>query len=162
MSTLQVLHTVGLTLVGSIAIAYTTLWLQNRIRRARLFKSLYHEVVVNSSVVKQALEILSFLEGHEPRKENKPRWTYFDVPSLHSTSYQHFLSNGEGLNLPEEVRMILEETYELILVHNRQISLLTVEWPPRTGGMSERLRLIIEKLSSLQAKMGKGGKLCIF
>lgn len=154
MNPMQVLYTVGLTVAGSVAIAYTTLWLQNRRRRKRLFESLYHEIVANLSVANTNLEIIDFLEErHKTRKESKADWTYFDISTLYTSSYQDFRLSGEGVNLPREIRMILDETYELILTHNRQTRFLTSEFPPRTGGMSERLKLIIEKLSYLQQKI---------
>jgi len=151
---IQVLYTVALTLAGSIAIAYTMLWLQSRVRKKKLLRALYHEIVGNISVAKHNVEILNVLERHR-EKESIAEWTYFDISPLYTSSYQDFRLSGEGIGLPEAIRMTLDEAYELVLTHNRQVSFLTFEWPPRTGGVLERLESIIEKLDLLQAQMEK-------
>lgn len=153
----EVVYTVCLTVAGSIAIAYTTLWLQERIRRRRLHRSLYHEIVANLSVAKRDREIINVLERKTERK-NKGGWTYFDISPLRTFSYQDFRLSGEGLNLPGEIRLRVDEVYELIGEHNRQVSFLTGEFLPRTGGMSKRLESIVEKLNSLEEQLGKGRK----
>lgn len=153
-TTVQFLYAVGLTLAGSITIAFTTLWLQSRVRKKKLLRALYHEVVGNLWVAKRNVEILNVLERHR-EKESIAEWTYFDISPLHTISYQDFRSSGEGMTLPEAIRMILDEAYEAVLIHNRQISFLTFEWPPRTGGVVGRLESLIEKLGKLQTEMKK-------
>lgn len=149
MSPIEVMYTVGLTLAGSIAIAYTTLWLQRRIRRRRLYNALHREVGLNLSVAKRDLELINFFE----RREGKGDWTYFDISPLYTAVYQDFRLSGETINLSEEIRTTLEKVYELIYIHNRQASFMSSEFPPRTGGMAKRLELIIESLNSLHLEM---------
>ena len=153
MSPADILYSVGLTVAGSIAIAYTTLWLQNRIRRRKLFNSLYYEIVANFSVAMHDLGIINFLEEHKSRGKSEGDWTYFDISLFHTSCYQTFQLGGEPLNLPHKIAMTLGETYELIFTHNRQIALLTLEFPPRARGISERLKTIMDKLNLLQAEM---------
>lgn len=157
MSLVEVLYTVGLTVAGSITIAYTTLWLQERIRRRRFRRSLYHEITANLSIAKSDLETINTLE-RKAERESKGEWTYFDMSPLRTISYQDFRLSGEALNLRDETRAMMDEVYELISAHNRQVSFLSVEFPPRTRGMSKRLESIVEKLNSLREQLSKGRK----
>lgn len=157
MSVIEVAYTVGLTVAGSIAIAYTTLRLQDRQRSRRLRNSLRHEISANLSGAKSNLESISALD-RKGERESKGEWTYFDILPLRIISYQDSRLSGEGGNLGEEIRAKLDEVYELINAHNRQVSFMTVEFIPRTRGMAERLQLIIEKLNSLYGELGKGRK----
>lgn len=148
MDLLSVVYSVGLTLLGSVVIAYTTLWFQRRMQRKRIINSLCGEIVANLLAAQNNLKVLSGLEDH-----GRGEFTYFDIVPLHTFAYQTFQLSGEGLNLPDKVRMMLEETYDLISTHNRQVSLLAFEFPPRTGGMSKRLETIAQNLRSLQREM---------
>lgn len=61
---------------------------------------------------------------------------------------------GESLLLPEELRMELEDIYELINSHNRQLP-ATYELIPRDAGFYERLGDIIMKTEHLENELPK-------
>jgi len=151
----EVLFTVGLTVAGSIAIAYTTQWLQTRERTLRLRRSLRHEIAANLSLAKSNLEVISTL-GHDREDVIKGEWTYFDISPLRAVAYHDFRLGGQSANLTEEIRATLDEIYDLIDGHNRQVLFLTMEPIPRTRGMSARLGRIVEKLGFLERELPRG------
>lgn len=137
MSIAEAIITVGSTVAGSVAIAYTTFYLQGKHRERALFKALYSEIKLNLSVAQQ---------------QTKEPDLVFERAPLYAQAYQSVRVTGELLTLPEPVRQRLEGTYELIYTHNRQIP-AAMEIIPRSRGLYERAKKIVENLEFLESEL---------
>lgn len=141
MDIIEVLLTVCLTVVGAMAIAFTNFYLEGRKRRRILFRALYDEIKLNQSITQKLLK-------------NRRSETVFELAPLYTLSYQNIRITGELLILPEKLRMELEEVYELISAHHRQLPAV-YEPIPRDRGFYERLENISKKLEHLENEFPK-------
>lgn len=135
MDIIEVLLTVCLTVAGAVAIAFTNFYLEGRKRRRSLFRALYGEIKLNHLVAQKMIKIR--------RTE-----TVFGLAHLYTLCYQNIRTTGELLILPENLRRELEEVYELINTHDRQLAAV-YEFIPRDAGFYERLENISKKLEHL-------------
>lgn len=142
MSIAEVIITVCCTVAGSVAIAYTTFYLQGKRRKHTLFKALYNEIKLNHSIAQE--------------QSKKPDLVFERAP-LYTEAYQNIRVMGELLTLPAPVRRKLEDMYELINAHNRQVP-AAMEVIPRDRGLSERIDRIIENLKFLEKELPKNIK----
>lgn len=139
MNVLEIIITVCATVAGSVAIAYATFYLQGRRRKRSLFKALFNEIGLNLSIA---------------RDQAREHDLIFERAFLYREAYQNIRVTGELLSLPELIRRRLENTYELINAHNRQIP-AAMEIIPRDRGLKERLEKIIENLVILETEFPK-------
>jgi hypothetical protein len=140
----EILITVGLTVAGSVVIAYTTLCLQAKRRRKALFQALQNEVELNLLLAQQIKsgDIIA-LGG---------------CPELHTDAYNNMRLAGEVLSLKENIRHELQYTYEMINMLNRSISLdggLRGAGSKRLGGIIQRLELLENELAKKMQKPTK-------
>jgi hypothetical protein len=140
MNVSEILITVGLTVAGSVAIAYTTFHLQAKSRRKTLFRALLSEVRWNRSLVEHLKDdSLKSLKRYTP---------------LHTVAYQNFRLTGELLSLPEPIRQNLMYTYEMINTHNLEME-HHPPIPPSGVDFWPRNDEILEKLNSLEVELRK-------
>lgn len=137
MNVYEILTAVGLTIVGSVTIAYLTLYFQAKRRRKALFRTLQNEVELNLSLAQQIrLGDIVDLGG---------------CPELHADAYNNIRLAGELSSLKEDIRHELQYTYEMITMLNRRIF--------RDGGLSgsasPTLDRTIAKLEVLQNRFAK-------
>ena len=139
----ELIITVVATVLGSVAIAYTTLHLQAKYRKRSLFRALLGEIQWNRSLAEHL--------QYDSLKSLK-RYT-----SLHTTEYQNLRSTGELLSLPEPVRQRLRYTYEMINTHNWEIEQDKIN-PPGGVYFWPRNDEILENLNSLEKELLKAVK----
>jgi len=139
LSVTQIIVTVCCTVAGSVAIAFTIFRLQRNAERRKLFKALYSEIGLNRSIAKEQV--------------GKPDLV-FDLSPFYTLAYQNIRATGELLALPRVLRQQLEEAYEMIYAHNRQLP-AAMEILPRNRGFYEGAGKIAKKLESLQKEMPK-------
>lgn len=138
MNVSEILTTVGSTVAGSVVIAYATLHLQAKGRRKALFRALLNEVRLN-------LPLARMIKSGDSKSLG-------GCPGLHTGAYDNMRLAGELLSLEENVREELQYLYEMIIMHNRDISLY--------GGLSGlghtvRLDEIIQRLELLENELAK-------
>ena len=130
------------TVIGSLTIAIMTLRLQDRKYKRRLFKALYKEIKRNRKAIQTLLE----------RRKNETTQTkisLFEISYLYSFSYQTIWLTGELLSLHRPLREDLESTYELIDLHNRQLSTMDESDVGRSD-FNDRLHKMENKLQKLE------------
>lgn len=133
--------------------------------KKKIFKALYGEVESNLSLAQKVLPLAECFSGRDKTKTHMDI-TYFDLQHLHTYSYEDFRRSGYLLSLNGKARELLEEVYELIFSHNHQTDTIRsqeVDYSsyvamvatiaPRTGGYSERLKILIEKLKLLREEL---------
>lgn len=133
--------TISLTVAGSVAIAFINFYLEGRKKRITLFKALYDEIRLNYSVADKILKI-------------KRDQGIFELSPLYTLSYKNIRTTGELLSLPKEMRRELEDVYEAISAHNRQLPAV-YEIIPRDRGFYERLEGVAQKLKYLENGLPK-------
>jgi len=143
------------TVLSAFVILYGKEWMDKK----RLLKSLYGEVEDNLALAKNVLpKVKSFSSRFGSA-------SVFDLQRLHTYSYQDVRRSGYLLSLPKDVRLLLNETYELIFAFNRQTEANIYStpfvpgtlspMPPRTAGYLEKLEKIIQNLKVLTKVMRK-------
>ena len=142
MNIIEIVVTVCSTVAGSVTIAFTTFYLRERSKKRTLFRALYDEIKLNIQVAQ--------------RQTKKPNLV-FELSPLYTLSYQNIRTTGELLSLPEGTRRELEEVYEMIYAHNRQLPAAS-EFLPRDRGLYERAEKIVEKLKTLENELPKNLK----
>lgn len=138
MNVSEILITVGLTIAAAVAIAYTTFKLQARHRERALFRALLDEVKLNLSRA-QVIESRSM----------KDMVIY---PGLRTEAYDSARLAGVLLRLKEDVREKVHYLYEMIIMHNREISVCDGQ-----VGASYDVRLdrVIRNLELLENELSK-------
>lgn len=140
MNVSEIFVTAGLTVAGSVAIAYTTIHLQTKYRRGSLFRALLSEVEWNRSLAEHL---------KDDSLKNLKRYT-----SLHTVAYQDLQLTGELLSLPEHIRRNLMYTYEMINTHNWEIEQGKIA-PPGGVYFVQRNDEILDKLTFLEEELPK-------
>lgn len=138
------------TLLGTLLGIWWERQFQIKKRRESLFKSLYEEIQLNYSMAKRFKE-----------KYKTPGWTVFEVGILYTLAYQNIRTTGELSILSRNTLSIFEETYEMIYVHNRQVTTIVSEANIflRDAGVEERLGKIEVILVQLKEELPKQLKL---
>jgi len=141
-STVNLIVTGILTLVSTLCGIYLGFWLERHYRgketQERLFKALLEEMKLNYSLAKRLREMYM-----------GPEWTVFELSPLYTLAYQNIHTSGELTRLSRDSLSVLEDTYEMIHVHNRQAEKIVDEFLPRDRGLEERLGRIEENLKRL-------------
>lgn len=138
MNVSEILITVGLTVAAAVVIAYTTFKVQTKHRERALFRALLDEVKLNLS---RAQVIKS--------RSMKDMVIY---PGLRTEAYDSARLAGVLLSLKEDVREKVHYPYEMIIMHNREISVASGQ-----VGASYDVRLdrVIRHLELLENELSK-------
>lgn len=127
---------------ATLITAFTIFYLEGRRKKLSLIKALYAEIEHNHLAAQKMIEI-------------RRTQTVFTLTPLDTLSYQNIRMTGEVLNLrAEDMRNELDELYELINAHNRQLPAV-YEIIPRDQGFYERLETISEKAKHLKNELPK-------
>lgn len=114
--------------------------------RERLFKALFEEVKLNHSVVKKTKETYK-----------GPEWTIFELSPLYTLGYQNIRMSGELAILSRDTLTLLEDTYEMIFAHNRQVAMIfnAPNGFMRDKGLKERIEKLEADLGQLKQNLKK-------
>ena len=138
MNVSEIFVTVVLTVAAAVVIAYTTFKVQTKHRERALFRALLDEVKLNLS---RAQVIKS--------RSMKDMVIY---PGLRTEAYDSARLAGVLLSLKEDVREKVHYLYEMIIMHNREISVCSGQ-----VGESYNVRLdrVIRNLELLENELSK-------
>jgi len=101
----DILVAVILTIIGSIAIAYSTLYTQNRMAKKRLLKSLWAEINHNVAVVDGQAQAIAGLRGI---------FAPAGLKELHMASYNTVKERGFLADLPLDQREKVFKVYDIV------------------------------------------------
>ncbi len=138
MSVSEIFVTVGLTVAAAAVIAYTTFKIQTKHRERALFRALLDEVKLNLS---RAQVIKS--------RSMKDKVIY---PGLRTEAYDSARLAGVLLSLKEDVREKVHYLYEMIIMHNREISVCSGQVE---ASYDLRLDRVIRNLELLENELSK-------
>lgn len=138
MNVSEIFVTVVLTVAAAVVIAYTTFKVQTKHRERALFRALLDEIKLNLS---RAQVIKS--------RSMKDTVIY---PGLRTEAYDSARLAGVLLSLKEDVREKVHYLYEMIIMHNREISVCSGQ-----VGASYDVRLdrVIRNLELLEDELSK-------
>lgn len=149
MEILELVFTSFVTGIISVVAAVVILWLQRRGDRKRIIYALYNEIDNNLDL---AQELLPISETFDCPRDNSQH-TYFDLKHFYNSSYEDFRRSGYS-KFSRKIKQLLEEVYRLISAHNIQTDcIIHGGFPPRTGGYSVRIKIMIEKLQFLKKEL---------
>jgi len=148
--------TINLIVTGIVAVLSTLFgiivgaWLERRSHmketRERLFKALYQEIKLNH-----------FLANMTRAKSGRLGFAVFEIPRFHTEAYQRIRTAGELTILSRDTLSLLEETYEMIYAHNRQMKMiidgLMKDGVMRDQGLKERINVLENNLWQLIEKL---------
>jgi len=116
------------TLLASLLSVFLERRLHERQTKRRLFRALYDEIRLNFFVAQKNLkEDFIFSRTWSP---------------LYTLSYQNIRSSGELMSLAEDLRIKLEETYELIYFFNKKVEI--------GHGLADRPNLLSDIVKNLE------------
>jgi|GEM_PF-3839171 len=142
MNIYEILITVGLTVAAAAVIAYTTFKIQTKHRERALFRALLDEVNLN---ITRAQVIKATLKSGDSEH-------FVVYPGLRTEAYDNARLAGVLLSLKEDVRERVHYLYEMIVMHNREIS-AREGWGGRRYDV--RLDQIIKKLKLVENDFAK-------
>lgn len=111
MSIVEIIVTVGCTIAGSVAIAFTIFHLQEKSRRKALFRALYDEIRLNRSLAQETLNSL------QKASEEVDARIMFNF--LYTGAYESARLSGELSILNKDLRFELMKTYDKIYAYDR-------------------------------------------
>jgi hypothetical protein len=154
MENLELVFSAFITGLVSVITAIVILWLQRHDTKRRIINALYNEIDCNLNLAQKLLQIAEAFESHGRHHQH----TYFDLEHFYSNSYEDFRRSGyfkfSGMSSSKQ---LLEEVYRLISSHNTQTDIIIHgDFPPRTRGYSDRIKMIIEKLQILKKELIHG------
>jgi len=137
-----------LTLCGVALGAWLQFYFHQKKVREGLFKALFEEMELNYCVAKTLRE--KFMQTVEP----------FEWSPLYTLAYQNIRTSGELIVLSKDALSILENTYEMIYAHDRQVEAIANEPNPITRdrwtqGLKERIEKIRVNLEQLIEQIPK-------
>jgi hypothetical protein len=116
------------TLLATLLGVFLERRLHERQTKRRLFRALYDEIRLNLSVAQKNLKTDPIFS---------PTWS-----PLYTLSYQNIRGSGELMDLPDDLRIKLEETYELIYSFDRKVEI--------GHGLADRPNLLSDIVKNLE------------
>ena len=113
------------TLLAALLGVFLERHLHERQTKRCLFRALYDEIRLNFSVAQKNL------------KTDLPTWS-----PLYTLSYQNIRGSGELVSLPEDPRIKLQETYDLIYFFNKRVEI--------GHGLADRPNLLSDIVKNLE------------
>ncbi|NVM56089.1 MAG: hypothetical protein HWN66_20495 [Candidatus Helarchaeota archaeon] len=127
------------TLLGVILGIWLERHFHEKATRKRLFNALFEEIELNILITKET-----------QKTYRNPEWTIFDLSPLYTLGYQNIRASGELAILSRDTLVLLENTYEMIYAHNRQITTIL-----RDTGILIRERGLKERIENLEKNLTK-------
>ncbi len=132
--TVDAILSIVATVIGSITVALALDFIRDRRQRRNLLAAVRSEIATNLAIARR------LMSGYA---------TVFELSHFENTAYRNALVMGVLATLSEGTFSELSRVYELMAMHDRQVSVVAAEWIPRDRGLRERILHIESLLSKL-------------